>query len=229
LRVVAFRHVPHEGLGRIEPVLRQQGIQIIYADLYREDAYLPEMRNCDGLIFMGGPMSANDSLPYLAQEIRVMREAAARQLPILGVCLGAQLLAKALGAEVRRNPLPEIGWFEVELTDRGAADPVLSAMNRVETVLQWHRDTFDLPQGAVWLARSERCPNQAFRIVPNIYAFQFHLEVTPEIIAQWCSQDAQCGDDRELEAPIDPHCGQERLANLAEQVFGRWCESLKPR
>jgi GMP synthase (glutamine-hydrolysing) len=229
LRVVAFRHVPHEGLGLIERVLRQREIEISYADLYRDDASPPETRSSDGLIFMGGPISANDHLPYLEQEVLIMREAAARQQPILGVCLGAQLIAKALGAEVRRNALPEIGWFEIELTDAGAADLVLSAMNRVETVLQWHRDTFDLPEGAVWLARSRRCPNQAFRVGPNIYGLQFHLEVTPEMIAKWCEQDTQCGDTGELEGLIDPHRDHQRLANLAAQVFGGWCDSLKPR
>jgi GMP synthase (glutamine-hydrolysing) len=228
LRVVAFRHVACEGLGLIEPELRLRGIQIVNADLYQEGATVPDTREAAGLIFMGGPMSANDALPYLEQEIRIMREAVRRRQPMLGVCLGAQLLAKALGAEVRRNPLPEVGWFEVQLTDVGASDPLLSAMNRTEIVLQWHGDTFDLPQGAVWLARSERCPNQAFRISPNIYGFQFHLEVTPEMIAEWCAQDAQCGGARELETPIDPHYNQKRLAHLAAEVFGKWCDSLKP-
>jgi GMP synthase (glutamine-hydrolysing) len=229
LRVVVFRHVPREGLGLIELELRQRGIQIVNANLNQEGAAVPDIRYAAGLIFMGGPMSANDPLPYLEQEIRIMRKAAGRRQPILGICLGAQLLAKALGAEVRRNPLPEVGWFEIQLTDAGAADPILGAMNRTETVLQWHGDTFDLPEDAVWLASSERCPNQAFRISPNIYGFQFHLEVTPEMSAEWCAQDAKCGDGRELEAPIDPSYNQERLAHLAEEVFGRWCELLKPR
>ncbi|HEY7390244.1 MAG TPA: type 1 glutamine amidotransferase [Bryobacteraceae bacterium] len=229
MRVVVFRHVPREGLGLIEPELRQRGIQIANADLYREGAVVPDTHDAAGLIFMGGPMSANDPLPYLEQEIRIVREAAGRRQPMLGVCLGSQLLAKALGAEVRRNPIPEVGWFEVQLTDAGASDPLLGAMNPTETVLQWHGDTFDLPKDAVWLARSERCPNQAFRISPNIYGFQFHLEVTPEMIAEWCAQDAQCGDARELEAPIDPSYNQERLAHLAAEVFGRWSDALKPR
>jgi GMP synthase (glutamine-hydrolysing) len=227
LRVVVFRHVPREGLGLIEPELGQRGIEVINADLYREGTAVPDTRDAAGLIFMGGPMSANDPLPYLEQEIRIMFEAAGRGQPILGVCLGAQLLAKALGAEVRRNALPEVGWFEVELTDAGVADPLLGVMNRRETVLQWHGDTFSLPNGAIWLARSERCLNQAFRISSNIYGFQFHLEVTPEMIAEWCAQDAQCGDARELDAPIDPSYNQERLAELAGRVFGAWCNLLK--
>jgi GMP synthase (glutamine-hydrolysing) len=233
MRVVAFRHVPHEGLGLIEPVLRQRGIEIVCADLYNEGAAVPLIRGTDGLIFMGGPMSANDPLPYLEREMHIMRDAAGRGQAILGVCLGAQLLAKALGAGVRRNPLPEIGWFEIELTEAGAADPLLGAMNRTETVLHWHGDTFDLPEGAVWLARSERCANQAFRVGTNSYGFQFHLETTPEMIADWCAQDmesaAQCGGTRELNTAIDPQHNRERLAYLAGLVFGRWSESLTPR
>ncbi|HLI83516.1 MAG TPA: type 1 glutamine amidotransferase [Bryobacteraceae bacterium] len=229
MRVVVFRHVRHEGLGLIEPVLRRRGFEILCADLYRPGAESPETRDAAGLIFMGGPMSANDPLPYLQREMEIMREAAGRGQPVLGVCLGAQLLAKALGAQVRRNPLPEIGWFPVELTEAGAADSLLSAMNRSETVLQWHNDTFDLPEGAVQLARSERCANQAFRVGPNLYGFQYHLEATPEMIADWCAQDAQCGDARELDTPIDPQHNRERLAYLAGQVFGRWSDSLIPR
>jgi GMP synthase (glutamine-hydrolysing) len=228
MRVVAFRHDPSVGLGLLEPVLRQRSIDLTCADLYREELQ-PDTTSAGGLIFLGGPMSANDPFPYLEQEIRIMREAAGRGQPILGICLGAQLLAKALGAEVRRKALPEIGWFKVELTEAGVEDPVLGAMNRSETLLQWHRDTFELPEGAVWLARSERCPNQAFRIAPNIYGFQFHLEATPEIITKWCAQEAKCGDTRELDPPLDPGWNRERLADLAGQVFGRWCDSLKPQ
>jgi GMP synthase (glutamine-hydrolysing) len=227
LRVVTFQHDPAVGMGWLEPALQQRGIEINRADLYREGAALPETHGADGLIFLGGSMSANDPLPYLEQEIRIMQEAGARRQPMLGICLGAQMLAKALGAEVRRSPLPEIGWFDVELTEAGATDPILAAMNRTETLLQWHRDAFDLPRGGGWLARSERCPNQAFRIEPNIYGFQFHLEATPEIIAEWYAKDARCGDAREAPGPIDPQRDRDRLAHLAGQVFGRWCDSLK--
>jgi GMP synthase (glutamine-hydrolysing) len=229
MRVVVFRHDPSVGLGLIERALLERGIQITHADLYGDGTAAPETSGASGLIFLGGPMSANDRLPYLEREIRIMREAAARGQPILGICLGAQLLAKALGAEVRRNPFPEIGWFEVRLTATGAMDPILGAMSPAETVLEWHRDTFDLPEGAVRLAGSRRCPNQAFRIGRNIYGFQFHLEATPDIILDWCAQETECGEGREPDAPIDPYFDRERLAKLAGQVFGLWCQLLKPR
>jgi GMP synthase (glutamine-hydrolysing) len=227
MRVVVFRHDPTVGLGLVEPALLERRIEIICADLYADGAAPPETSEAGGLIFLGGPMSANDPLQYLECEMRIMREAAARGQPMLGICLGAQLLAKAFGAQVRRSPRPEIGWFEVRLTDAGAADPILGAMGRAETVLEWHRDTFDLPEGAVWLAWSDRCADQAFRIDRNIYGFQFHLEATPEIISDWCAQEAGCREGGEPDAPIDPYLDRERLAELAGEVFGRWLNSLK--
>lgn len=227
MRVVAFRHVPFEGLGLIQPALEDRGISIEFADLYRDGAALPETGSAAGLIFMGGPMSANDDLAYLRQELECIRQAVDRGQPVLGICLGAQLLAKALGAKVYKNPAKEIGWFEVQLTNAGRQDALLSGLDSPETVFHWHGETFDLPDGAAWLAYSEHCRHQAFRVESNTYGLQFHLEVTPEMIADWCRQDENCGDVRELESPLDPHFNQERLAALSRLVFGRWCALLK--
>lgn len=227
MRVVAFRHVPFEGLGLIEPALADRGIAVDFPDLFVEGSELPDVSNAAGLIFMGGPMSANDDLPYLRQEMDVIRQAVERGQPVLGVCLGSQLIAKSLGARVYGNPVKEIGWFDVHLTAAGRQDPVLAGLDGRETVFHWHGETFDLPEGAEWLAYSEVCRHQAFRVGANIYGLQFHLEVTPAMIADWCAQDANCGDVRELEAPLDPHLNSERLASLSRLIFGRWCALLK--
>ena len=226
MRVLAFRHVPFEHLGRIEPELERRGIGIDYADLYQPGAAAPDPARYDGLIFMGGAMSVNDGLPYLEREARWIAQAMEAGRPVLGVCLGAQLIAKALGARVYRNPVKEIGWFEIELTGEGAADPLFAGAAQRETVFQWHGETFDLPPGARWLASSPACRHQAFRIGDSAYALQFHLEVTPEMIADWCSQDLNCGDMREVRTPIDYAYNAARLAALAQQVFGRWCDLL---
>ena len=226
MRVLAFRHVPFEHLGLIAASLSERSIDCRYVDLH-EDPHSPSVEEADGLIFMGGPMSVNDDLPYLQFEMDAIRQAVGRGQPVLGICLGAQLLAKALGARVYRNPVKEIGWFEVELTGAGRQDPLVSALDSPETILQWHGETFDLPAGAVWLAQSKDCRHQAFRVGANVYGLQFHLEVTPEMIADWCTQDANCGDVRELDSPIDPHCNAARLASLSRLVFGRWCALLK--
>jgi GMP synthase (glutamine-hydrolysing) len=226
MRVVAFRHVPFEDLGLIHASLEERGLAVEFADLYREGAALPDVSNAAGLIFMGGPMSANDDLPYLRQELQLIRQAVVRAQPVLGVCLGAQLIAKALGARVYRNPVKEIGWFDIHLTDAARQDALFAGLEGTETVFQWHGETFDLPAGAVWLAQSDGCRNQAFRVAANVYGLQFHLEVTPEMIADWCTQDANCGDVRELTSPIDPHCNATHLAHLSRLVFGRWCALL---
>jgi len=227
MHVVAFRHVPFEGLGLIEPALQDRGITVEYADLFQEGAAVPDAAGAAGLIFMGGPMSANDDLPYLAQEIQLIREAVERGQPVLGVCLGSQLIAKALGACVFRNSTKEIGWFDIRLTEAGRQDPLLASLDEPETVFHWHGETFDLPDGAVWLAYSDACRHQAFRVGSNVYGLQFHLEVTPEMIADWCSQDANCGDVRELHEPVEPKFNADRLAALSRIVFGRWCALLK--
>jgi GMP synthase-like glutamine amidotransferase len=227
MRVVAFRHVPFEGLGLIEPALEDHGISVEFPDLFRDHAVLPDFTTADGLIFMGGPMSANDDLPYLQSELRIIRQAVERGQPVLGVCLGSQLIAKALDAKVYKNPTKEIGWFDVHLTDAGRQDPLLSALDGTEAVFHWHGETFDLPSGAAWLAYSEVCRHQAYRIGSNTYGLQFHLEVTPEMISDWCVQDANCGDVRELKAPVDPNLHAPRLASLSRLVFGRWCSLVR--
>ena len=228
MRVVALRHVPFEGLGHIQPILEERGFAIEFADLYRSDAQPPEAATAAGLIFMGGPMSVNDGLPYLEQEIEYIQRAANAGQPVLGVCLGAQLAAKALGARVYRNPVSEIGWFTVRPTSAAREDSLFRDFRDTETVFHWHGETFDLPASGTLLACSERCRNQAFRLGSCIYGLQFHLEVTPEMIADWCQQDANCGDLRELDSLPDPYYNAARLVELSRHVFGAWVDLLGP-
>jgi GMP synthase-like glutamine amidotransferase len=226
MRVLAFRHVPFEGVGLIAPALEERGLSLEYVDLYCPQAKLPEIADAAGLIFLGGPMSVNDPLPYLKLESDFIVQALERKQPVLGICLGSQLIARALGSRVYRNPQKEIGWFDIHLTEAASNDALFSSVNSSETVFHWHGETFDLPPGATHLAYSEACRNQAFRFGPNVYGLQFHLEVTPEMIADWCTQDENCGDVRELDAPIDSWLHAERLARLSPSVFGRWCDLL---
>lgn len=227
MRVVAFRHVPFEGLGLIQQVLEERGVAIQFADLYVPGAPLPDTEGAAGLIFMGGPMSVNDGLSYLEQEMEYIRKAGEGGQPVLGVCLGAQLAAKALGSRVFRNPVKEIGWFAVHPTEAAREDSLFSGMGDSEVVFHWHSETFDLPRGATLLACSEHCRNQAFRLASRVYGLQFHLEVTPEMIADWCEQDANCGDVRELDSLPDPYYNAARLGELSRMVFGGWAELLR--
>jgi GMP synthase-like glutamine amidotransferase len=213
-KILVFRHVPSESLGMIADSLGSRDIAYEYVDLYRDTAR-PDPRAADGLIFMGGPMSANDDLPYIRQELEFIGEAISQGQPILGVCLGSQLIAKALGARVYPNGVPEIGWYPVQWTPAAARDRLHQGLSEPETVFHWHGETYDLPAGAELLGHSEACRNQAYRVGSNVYGLQYHLEVTPEILVDW---------QKELPAPIDPLANAVRLKELATQVFGRWCE-----
>lgn len=226
MKVLAFRHVPFEGVGRIAPALAERGISLDYADLYRPAAPAPSIASYDGLIFLGGPMSANHPLPFLSLECQLISQAVAARQPLLGICLGSQLIARALGAAVHPNPVKEIGWFDVRFTPDASTDPLFSSLAAPESIFHWHSDTWELPPGATLLASSDACPNQAFRAGPLIYGLQFHLEVTPAMIADWQLQDENCGDVRDLPAPIDPHHNASHLAVLAQLIFGRWAGLL---
>ena len=226
MRVLAFRHVPFEDIGLIRTALESCRAEIHYADLYRGGSDAPDPASFDGLIFMGGPMSVNDDLPYIRSELEIIRRAASRRQPVLGICLGAQLIAKAMGARVYRNPGKEIGWYEVAFAEAAARDPLLCGIESPQELFHWHGETFDLPDGAVRLASSALCVNQAFHIGNLLYGFQFHLEVTPEMIADWCAQDANSGDMQELTAHIDPEKNHDSLRRLSQQVFTRWCRGV---
>jgi len=226
MRVLAFRHVPFEGVGRIAGVLDARGIALQYADLYLPGVVPPQTTGFDGLIFMGGPMSVNDPLPYLEWEMRAIADAVKRGQPVLGICLGSQLIAKALGARVYRNPQKEIGWFDLRLTAEGLADPLFAGLAEIHPMFHWHGETFDLPPSAALLASSARTERQAFRFGDRTYGLQCHPEITPEMISCWCAEDANCGDVRELDVPIDPDLHSETLRTFSETIFSRWCDLL---
>jgi GMP synthase-like glutamine amidotransferase len=226
-KVLAFRHVPFEHLGLIADALESHGVAWEYVDLHGNPEQPVDVAAAAGLIFMGGPMSVNDDLPSIRQELRYIAQAVSRGIPVLGVCLGSQLIAKALGARVYRNPVKEIGWAPVHWTEAAARDPLFSGFQDSETIFHWHGETFNLPPGAECLAYSDACRHQAFRVGQNVYGLQFHMEVTPEMISCWCEEDANEGDMREIGSPIDPRANADRLRELAGIVFGRWCSVLK--
>ncbi|HKD36052.1 MAG TPA: gamma-glutamyl-gamma-aminobutyrate hydrolase family protein [Pirellulales bacterium] len=235
--VLAFRHVPHEGLGTIEDALRRERVACGVIDLFRESPREFHPEQLAGLVVMGGPMNVDetDRHPFLADEVRWIRDALDADLPILGVCLGSQLLAKALGSRVYTNRVKEIGWYEIELTEAGRGDALFSGCQPTEMVFHWHGDTFDLPDGAVQLARAVDCENQAFRFGRAAYGLQFHLEVTPEIIVSWLGEPGNCGELAEIDY-IDPELIRRQiperlgpLASLGDRVFGRFAVLCRER
>ncbi len=227
MRVAVFRHIPFETLGLIADVLSSAGFEYHYIDMGVSETPA-SVASYDAVISMGGPMSANDDVPFLKQEIVLLREAVAAGKPVLGICLGSQMIAKALRASVYRNVQKEIGWFSIRFTESAATDALFAGFLEPETVFHWHGETFDMPAGAQCLASSERCRHQAFRYGSNVYGLQFHLEVTPEIVTDWIHQPNNAGDVDERVAALNPNEGGERLAQLARTVFGRWCGLLKP-
>jgi GMP synthase-like glutamine amidotransferase len=178
MNVHVLQHVAFEGLGSIREWLDARGAQTSCTRFF-ENARLPALDAVDLLIAMGGPMSVNDEteLPWLRSEKQFVRDAVARDIPVLGVCLGAQLIANALGSRVFRNPVKEIGWFPVQAVS--VAQPAFRFPPEC-LVFHWHGETFDLPDGAVRLVKSPACENQAFQLKQNVIGLQFHLETTPE-------------------------------------------------
>lgn len=178
MQVHVLQHVSFEGLGSIAPWLESRGAEVAYTRLY-ESPQLPDGNIADMIVVMGGSMSANDEnrFPWLLPEKRFIRDAIVRGIPVLGICLGAQLIASAMGASVSQNPVKEIGWFPVRAVPAPA-----DAFHFPEECLafHWHGETFDLPEGAVRLAKSVACENQAFQLNRNVIGIQFHLETTFE-------------------------------------------------
>jgi len=174
-----LQHVPFEGPGLIAAQARARGLSLDRRHLYRDEP-VPRLEQLAGLVVLGGPMGVGDveAYPHLGDEIDLLARAVAADVPVLGVCLGAQLLAHALGAEVFPAPAPEVGLGSVTLTPAGERDVVLGGAGRRLPVLHWHGDTFALPDGAELLASSDRCVNQAFR-VGCAYGLQFHVELDP--------------------------------------------------
>ena len=193
MNVQVLQHVPFEGIGSIERWLADRDAHTRYTRFY-ESSELPDPRQVDLVIAMGGPMSVNDERehPWLASEKEFIRQSIGLGLPVIGICLGSQLIANALGARVYPGRHTEIGWFPVEAV---AADGDVFQLPDGLTAFHWHGETFDLPDGAVRLAKSEACDNQAFQIGRNVVGLQFHLETTPRSAAQ-----------------LLQHCGHELVA-----------------
>ena len=185
-----IQHVAFEGSGAIGEWARERGHAVAITEQW-SGAPLPKPDDFDFLVIMGGPMSANNDaqFPWLAPEKKLIAEALRAQKPILGVCLGAQLLASVLGARVYKNQHKEIGWFPVRLTPE-ARESILAELPETLTVLHWHGETFDLPEGAVRLASSEACVNQAFELDGKALGLQFHLEVGPEGLSKLIENSA---------------------------------------
>lgn len=186
MNVLIIQHVDIEGPGLIEYYLNQEKISKKVLNL-ESGIPLPKLDDLTHLVLLGGPMNVyeEDRYPFLREEDLFIKEAIQRGKSILGICLGAQLIAKALGAKVFKAPVKEIGWYDVSLTRIGSIDPLFSNFPKTFSVFQWHEDTFEIPHGARLIVTSSSVPSQAFRYGDNTYGLQFHFEVTEEMIQEW--------------------------------------------
>lgn len=203
-KALVLQHVAHEGLGTIFSELVSRKIKADYIRLYLGQEIPDELSEYSCMIIMGGPMGAYEEniYPFIVPELKLIEKALSSDMPVLGICLGAQLMARAAGSVVYQGETKEIGWYGLSLTSDGLKDPLFAGLPEDFTVFQWHGDTFDVPKGATLLASSLRYPNQMLRIGKNSYALQFHLEVMDVMVREWI--DINRAELNELKGEIDP-------------------------
>ncbi len=227
--IYGLYHSAGETVGLLGDVLKKLHLPFHDLHLYEGDGLPRDTSDLEGLIVMGGPMNVDDvaTYPFLREEVSLLEKMISEKKPVLGICLGAQLIAKALGARVYPNKYKEVGWHPVDLTPAGRTDAHFKDFPLQQTVLHWHGDTFDLPSHAVQLARTAKCENQAYRYGDNVYALQFHLEVTPAMVKSWCESPdgkkdlAGAGENGAAVIKATPsHC--KHLQPRAEKFFSSY-------
>jgi GMP synthase-like glutamine amidotransferase len=231
--VAIFRHAPIEGPGYFSTYLTRRRFAWRLIKIDEGEAVPADPRTLGGLVFMGGPMSVNDELPWIEPVLRLIRAAADAGIPTLGHCLGGQLLAKALGGEVTRNPVKEIGWGRVDVLEDELAREWLgtSSFNS----FHWHGETFSIPPGATRIAATPYCANQAF-VLDRHLGMQCHVEMTPELIRAWCRSGAReiernlkkspaVQPAEEIQRDLDSRLAE--LHRVADHIYDRWTAGLK--
>jgi GMP synthase (glutamine-hydrolysing) len=236
MKILVLRHVPHEHLGTLALELRSNNLTYEYVNFYEDANPNVSVDSSSALIILGGPMNVyeTDKYPFLEMEERLIKRAIEKDMPVLGICLGAQLIAKSLGARVTKNKEKEIGWYPLRITDEGSRDSLFKHLSVEETVFQWHGDTFEIPMGAARLAESPLCPNQAFRFGFSVYGLQFHIEVTPEMISEWLNVPENRMEIISLKGKVNPEAIKaeipqfiDRLNLIAKGVFQEFCELIR--
>ena len=230
--ILIVTHVDHEGPGYFAQVLNRNAIPYRSISIGRNDALPERADDFSGLVLMGGPMSVNDPLPWIEQELNLIRNAVTASVPVLGHCLGGQLICKALGGIVTRNRVREIGWFEVEQVTSCTSAAWFDALPARFPVFHWHGETFSLPPGATSLLRNENCAQQAFSI-GNTLALQCHIEMTEAMVRQWIDSSPEefTHPSGAVQSPAEITQGlTARIADLqgvADCVYARWLNTLR--
>jgi GMP synthase-like glutamine amidotransferase len=232
--VAIFRHVASEGPGYFATYLERHGVPWELVKVDRREPVPADPGRFGGLVFMGGPMSVNDDLPWIAPVLRLIRSAVDAGVPVLGHCLGGQLIAKALGGDVTRNPVKEIGWGRVDVAQNGAAGTWFGQGMQSFMSFHWHGETFSIPPGATRILSSPHCENQAFALGPHL-GMQCHVEMTPDLIRAWCKEWEKEVESlarrvpsvqtpAEMTEAIDDKV--RALNAVADRVYDRWISAL---
>ena len=228
--VAIVRHAAHEGPGYFAEFLDRHDIPHRLVRIDANDPIPQSLAGISGLVLMGGPMSVNDDLPWIPKVVHLIQQAVARDVPVLGHCLGGQLMAKALGGAVTRNPVREIGWLPVERVDNPVAQQWLSGLPPMFEVYHWHGETFTIPNGATRILASRDCPNQAYALGKHL-GMQCHVEMTPALIESW----ATTGADELKPSPTVQTRAQmlaqvetktDQLHRIADVLYARWIQGL---
>lgn len=228
-KVLIIQQVAHEGVGRIGEAITGCGIESQVVEVFNGHAVPRELGEDTALIVLGGPMGAGEDFeyPFLKDELLLIESALKKEAPMLGICLGAQLLARAAGARVYSGGVKEIGWYPLFVNEEGRRDRLFGGTASTVNVFQWHGDTFDVPAGAVNLASSELFPNQLIRVGERAYGLQFHLEVTGEMVGEWL--EVNCAELEGLKGVIDPgdiraktQVAMPILGSVGQSVFSRF-------
>lgn len=231
--IIIFKHVVHEGPGYLGDFLTENQMpwQLVYTNAL--EAIPTSISAYSGVVLMGGPMSVNDDLPWILPVLTLIREAVALDIPLLGHCLGGQLMSKALGGVVSKNVTKEIGWGEVQVSNHLAAQ---YWFGEIETfnAFHWHGETFSVPRGATHILASTHCQNQAWAMGKHL-ALQTHIEMTAEMVQQWCIEGVQelaeafdsvaVQQANEMQQDLPMHCFF--LNKVARQVYGQWLTGLR--
>lgn len=230
-QVVILRHVDCEGPGHLLDVLARHHVPYKIVKIDEGETVPTSLENLLGIVSMGGSMSANDELPWIADELKLLRAAAQHGVPVLGHCLGGQLLAKALGAEITANPVREIGWFDVSCEKNGAAQHWFQSLPETFEVFHWHGEAFSTPPKAINILRSAHCNNQCF-VRGNLLGFQCHIEMTTELVREWARRfqnqiDVSQPTEQSSEELVKDLSNRIlRLNRIADTIYERWISML---
>jgi GMP synthase-like glutamine amidotransferase len=232
--VLIFRYARTEGPGHFATFLDLNRVPWKLVKLDEGEEVPVDSAACSGLGFMGGPMSANDELAWTRPVLELMRDAVYRKVPVIGHCLGGQLLARALGARVSASPVKEIGWHRVEVEDTSLARNWFGADLREFTTFQWHGESFSIPDSGERVLRGTHCRNQAYVVGDRHLGLQCHVEMTPEMIRSWCDtggdevREAQASPAVQDVATMKAQMGERlpALTEVAERLYRRWITKL---